>query len=208
MLPDNTNELVRLLAARGRERAYRRGTILLEEGDIGDAIYIILSGEVRVYAGSASGRELTFGHYGPGEYLGEMGLDGGRRCASVVTTRATTCAVVTRDVLDGFIEEYPRFAFELLAKVIWRARSATLSASQLALNDVYGRLKRLLEDASRPGDEPPYRVVDRLTHLDMASRIGSSREMVSKLMKDLERGGYVVRRSRQILIKWPLPPRW
>jgi CRP/FNR family cyclic AMP-dependent transcriptional regulator len=208
MLPDDASEYVRLLAARGRERAYRRGTILIEEGDEGDTLYVLLAGEVRVFAAGASGRELTFGYYGPGEYLGEMSLDGGRRCASVVTTRATTCSVVTRDVLVRFIEEHPRFAFELLAKVIWRARSATVSAGRLALNDVYGRLRRLLEEVSLPSEDSQARIIDHMTHLDMANRIGSSREMVSRLMKDLERGGYVARKGRQLQVRWPLPPRW
>ena len=122
------------LAGRGLLRRYRKDTVLIEEGDRGDALYIIVSGRLRAFSSAANGREITFGIYGPGEYLGEMSLDGGPRSASVETVEASVCAVVTREALDRFIDERPAFAFELLAKVIRRARAATLSAKNLALN--------------------------------------------------------------------------
>ncbi|WP_163071511.1 Crp/Fnr family transcriptional regulator, partial [Acinetobacter baumannii] len=86
-------------------------------------------------------REITYGVYGPGEYVGEMSLDGGPRSASVITEEACRLVMVTRASLLTHISEHPEFAFELLTKVIRRARAATLSTKQLALNDVYGRLK-------------------------------------------------------------------
>jgi len=127
-LNDNTTlgSSIGALAARGVVRRYRKGTVLIEEGDVGDTLYIILSGRVRVYTSGDRGREVTHGSYGPGDYVGEMSLDGGPRAASVATTEATTCAVVTRTTLQRFIADNPSFAFELLSKVIRRARAATL----------------------------------------------------------------------------------
>jgi CRP/FNR family cyclic AMP-dependent transcriptional regulator len=117
--------------------------------------------------------------------------------------------VIGRRTLERFIAERPEFAFELLAKVIRRARSATLSARQLALNDVYGRLKGLLAGLAQMQDDGTQRVADRLTHQEMANRLGCSREMVSRLMKDLERGGYVtVNDQHQFVLNKPLPQRW
>ncbi|HEY6355629.1 MAG TPA: Crp/Fnr family transcriptional regulator [Burkholderiaceae bacterium] len=189
-------------------RRYRKGTVLIEEGDVSDTLYIILSGGVRIYSSGERGREVTHGTYGPGEYVGEMSLDGGPRSASVVTTEATTCAVVTRTTLQGYIGENPSFAFELLSKVIRRARAATLSAKQLALNDVYGRLVALFNDLSVPQPDGSRLVQERLTHQDAANRLGCSREMVSRLMKDLERGGYVAQREGRISVLGRLPARW
>jgi CRP/FNR family transcriptional regulator, cyclic AMP receptor protein len=197
-------ESVRLLAQRGVVRGYRKGTVLMEEGDRGDALYVILAGRVRVYSSNDRGREISHGTYGAGEYLGEMSLDGGARSASVITLEPTTCSVVTRQTLEAYIAERPQFAFELLTKVIRRARAATLNAKQLALNDVYGRLKGLLEGEAGAPAPPP----ERLTHQDMSSRIGCSREMVSRLMKDLERGRYVQSVGGVISVVRPLPPRW
>jgi CRP/FNR family transcriptional regulator, cyclic AMP receptor protein len=196
------------LAERGEQRRYRKGTLLIQEGDQGDTLFIIHSGKLRVFSAGDNDREITFGVYGPGEYLGEMSLDGGPRSASVITLEASVCTVVGRRTLERFIAERPEFAFELLAKVIRRARYATLSARQLALNDVYGRLKALLLGLAQAQGDGPQRVVDRLTHQEMANRLGCSREMVSRLMKDLERGGYLGVEGHQLVLNKPLPQRW
>jgi len=134
--------------------------------------------------------------------MGELSLDGGPRSASVITLEACRCAVVTRRTLEQFIAERPEFAFELLAKVIRRARVATLNARQLALEDVYGRLRALLLALTEAGSG------ERLTHQEMANRLGCSREMVSRLMKDLERGGYLQVQAHRFTLLKPLPQRW
>ena len=95
----------------------------------------------------------------------------------------------------------------MLAKVIRRARAATLNARQLALNDVYGRLKALLQSLVVAGDDMPRRT-ERLTHLEMAHRLGCSREMVSRLVKDLERGGYLLVQDDHFVLAKALPQRW
>lgn len=192
--------LLQALAQRGEVRRYRRGTLLIQEGDQGDTLFIILAGRLRAFATGDKGRELTYGSYGPGEYLGEMSLDGGPRSASVITQEPSTCAVVARRTLEAFVAEHPAFAFELLEKLIRRARAATHSARQMALNDVYGRLKALLEDPGAAADCP--------THQALAQALGCSREMVSRLMKDLERGGYLAVDVRPWRVVKALPARW
>jgi CRP/FNR family transcriptional regulator, cyclic AMP receptor protein len=207
-LPGASDDL-RVLAARGVRHRYAKGRLLIEEGDAGGALYIVLAGRLRVFAANPdNGREITFGTYGPGEYVGEMSLDGGPRSASVETLEPTECALVARPTLEAFIAERPAFAFELLSKVIRRARAATLSARQMALNDVYGRLRALLESMAAPQPDGTRRIAERLTHREIANRIGCSREMVSRLMKDLERGGYALAGDRGTTLARPLPPRW
>ena len=137
-----------------------------------------------------------------------MSLDGSPRSASVATLEPTECARVGGRVLKEHIAEHPDFAFELLAKVIRRARAATVSATQVALNDVYGRLAQLLRSLARPDARSHGVIEQRPTHLEMANRLGCSREMVSRLMKDLERGGYVVREGALMRLDRELPPRW
>ncbi len=207
-LPPGMSPHLSELSARGHVRRYRKGTVLIEEGDSGDALYIILAGRLRAFSSSANGREITFGIYGPGEYLGEMSLDGGPRSASVETVEASLCSVVPRPLLNRFIDERPAFAFELLSKVIRRARAATLSAKNLALNSVYGSLKQLLESVSDPGPDGTAIISEHLTHKDIANRIGCSREMVSRVMKDLETGDYLLHRENALVIARPLPIRW
>jgi CRP/FNR family cyclic AMP-dependent transcriptional regulator len=199
---------LQLLALRGDLRRYPKGTLIIQEGDRGDTLYIIVSGQLRAFSADETGREITYGVYGPGEYMGEMSLDGGLRSASVITQEPCACVVLTRDTLTRHIAEHPEFAFELLAKVIHRARSVTLSAKRLALNDVYGRLRLLLTQPPAEASGADGLFNGRLTHQEVASRIGSSREMVSRLLKDLERGGYIAQQRGRLQVLRSLPPRW
>jgi CRP/FNR family cyclic AMP-dependent transcriptional regulator len=199
---------IRALAERGEQRRYRKGTLLIQEGDSGDTLYVVLAGKVKAYSSDARGREIVYGIYGPGEYLGEMSLDGGPRSASVITLETTVCAVITRQTLQDFIARSPEFAFELLARVIRRARIATQSVRSMALMDAYGRLAQMLTDLAEPQPDGTRVIREKLTHQEMASRVGCSREMVSRLMKDLERGQHLVIRGRETVLNGRLPVNW
>ncbi len=202
-------EHIEALAAQGVHRHFRRGALLIQEGDVGDTLYIVLKGRLRAYVADATGKELTLGVYGQLEYVGEMSLDGGPRSANVEAVDNSTCSVVTRDRLLAYIGEHPEFALELMARLIRRARLATESARNVALIDVYGRLVKLLDDLAREPDatgERPLR--EKLTHQQIAQHLACSREMVSRLLKDLETGGFIDVRERWIVLLKPLPARW
>ncbi len=200
---------LRSLAARGTPRSYRKGTLIIEEGTQGDTLYLILAGRVKAFSSDARGREVVYGVYGPGDYFGEMSLDGGPRSASVMAETACACAVLTRQTLREHIRAEPEFAFELLARVIRRARLATQSARSMALLDVYGRVVQLLDAMAAPGLHGVRIIEPCPTHADLAARVGCSREMVSRLMKDLAAGGYVVRGpARSARLLKALPSRW
>lgn len=202
------SDSLRALARRGELRRIRRGVQIITEGDRGDTLFIVLAGRLRAYGVGADAREVTYGIYGSGEYIGEMGLDGGLRSANVETLEPTLCSVVTRTTLEQHLHDDPQFAFDLLAKVIWRARAATRSLKQIALNDVYGRLKELLESTARPGADGS-RIADPApSHLEMSQSLGCSREMISRVMKDLERGGYVEVGRRRVILRRTLPAKW
>ena len=198
---------LRELAARGRMQQYRKDVVMLQEGDHGDTLYIVLAGRVKVFATGVDDREIVFDIHGPGEYVGEMALDGGPRSASVMTLEPTTCSVVTRVTLKDHIAKHPEFAFELLAKVIRRARRATESARDLALLDVYGRVRRLFDSLAVERDGTRL-IPEKLTHQEIADRVGSSREMISRLLKDLSEGGYISVSEKLITLRKPLPPNW
>ncbi len=208
-LADALPESLARLARRGVAHPYRKGSTLIEEGAQGDTLYIILAGRLRAYSSNLEqDREITYGTYGPGEYVGELGFDGDCRSASVTALEPSVCAVVTRATLQAHIAEHPEFAFELLAKVIRRARAATLTARQLALNDVYGRIKLLLEGMAAPCAAGGWADIERMAHRDISARVGCSREMVSRVMKDLEKGTYLLVTPSHLRVRLPLPPRW
>ncbi|MEO7941072.1 MAG: cyclic nucleotide-binding domain-containing protein, partial [Burkholderiaceae bacterium] len=186
--PQHTESL-RTLASRGDLRRYRKGTIVIHEGDVGDSLFIVLTGRVKVYCTDSNDKEITFGIFGGGEHFGEMALDGGPRSASVITLEPTLCSVVHRPALMQFIGERPEFAIELLSRVIQRLRMATRDARNLAFIDVYGRITRLINDLATLQPDGRRMITERITHQAIASRVGCSREMVSRILKDLVSGG-------------------
>lgn len=199
---------LRDLAARGEPRLVAKGRLLIQEGDVGNTLFIILSGRLRAFSRSAhSDREVTYGEYLPGEYIGELSLDGGPRSADVMTLTGSWVVLVTRATLEQHIAEQPAFAFELLSKVIRRTRAATLSLRAVALNDVYGRVAWLLNERA-VAQADGTRLCGPLTHLDMASLLGCTRPMVSRVMKELERGGYARREGDLTRLLKGLPARF
>lgn len=202
------SDALRLLAARSEPRLYAKGRLVIDEGDLGSSIFIVLSGRLRAYSANADdSRRVTYGDYLPGEFLGEMSLDGGTRSASVEAAEASWCALATRATLQQHIAEHPQFAFELLAKVIRRARMATLSLRAVALNDVYGRVVWLLNQRAVVQPDGS-RTVGPITHQEMADALGCTRPMVSRVMKELEFGGYLAGGQRSITLKKTLPARF
>lgn len=196
--------LFEALGKHGNARSFRANTVLITEGDAGDALYIVLSGRIRTYASSADGRDVVLGDYGPGEYVGELALDGQARSASVKTTEATTCRVVQGAELRTFLAEHPDFALHLSQKLVRMVRRLTEQVKSLALQDVYGRMVNVLMELSDPHGEE--RIVrEKLTQQDIADRVGSSREMVNRVLKDLTTGGYVSARDGRYVIRRRLP---
>jgi CRP/FNR family cyclic AMP-dependent transcriptional regulator len=124
-----------------------------------------------------------------------------------MTTEPTTCAIVSRAQFREFIRESPDFALYLIGKLIQRARRATENVKSLALSDVYGRLVRLLGSLAREVDGRMV-VSEKFTQQEIAERVGASRDMISRLMKDLVAGRYLAVEDRSIVILKRLPPAW
>ncbi len=196
------------LARRGVLKSFKKGTQFINEGEHSDTLFIVLSGRVQAFSENADGKTLVFNEYGPGEYVGEMSLDGGPRSASVKAIAATQCAMVTRHTLQQHLAEDPAFAFELLAKVIRRARGMTTSLRQIALNNVYGRLKDLLEAHAGLQSDGTHLWQGAPTQVAMAQQLGCTKEMVNKVMKDWQRGAYVSFGPGWVRVMKGLPAKW
>jgi len=199
---------VRALAAVGTPRRYGSGAKLLHEADRGDTLFVVMQGQVRAYGHDPQDREITFGYVGAGDYFGEMALDGGPRSATVEALEPTVCALVTRDALLAHIGRQPSFALELLAKVTRRARMATNSARNLAFIDVYSRLAKLLGGAAQPDGDGRAVLPDDLSLQEIAQRVGCSREMLNRILRDLQAAGYMEPDDGRMVLRTPLPSRW
>ena len=199
--------LLQAIAERGGVRHFPANAVLVHEDDVSDSLYIMLSGRAKVYGSSSSGREVVYNTLVAGEYFGEMSLDGGPRSASVMTLEASAVVVVPGGQVRDFLANHPDFALHLVRKLIALVRRQTGTVKSLALDDVYGRIAKVLLSLSR--DEGEVKVVDvKLTQQDIADRVGSSREMVSRIFTQLTQGGYVAVHRGHISLLKKLPARW
>ena len=200
-------EELEAISRHGVARDFAARTVLVNEGDTSDALYIILSGRLRAYVSDDNGREAVLSVMGPGEYFGEIALDEGPRSASVATLEPCRLVVVPRAQFAAFIAEHPRFALHFIHRLIHRIRTLTESVRSLSLMDAYGRVARLLNEAATECDGKRV-ILERPTQAEVASRVGCSREMVSRIFKELVAGGYIALEPGRIVIRRELPARW
>jgi CRP/FNR family cyclic AMP-dependent transcriptional regulator len=198
---------LRELAPHSAARAFPKNAVIVNEGDETDSLYVLLSGRVKVFITGDDGREVVVNVIEAGDYFGELSLDGGARSASVMTLEPCRFFVISHKDVEGLLTANPAFARDLIEKLIGKVRSLTGKVRDLALKDVYGRFLRFVEEntVERDGERV---VPERLTQHDIAARIGGSREMVSRILRDLTAGGYVALDAKKIRILKKLPPHW
>ncbi len=196
------------LASIGINGRYAKGEILIKEGDTDDAvIHLIKTGWVRVVATETDGKQIVIDEYGPGDFVGEMALDGLPRSASVIALERVETTIVTREAMLDYLRHHPDFALSLMMELIRRARLATANFKSAALKDVYGRVAALLQSlAINVGSQAL--IPGRLTKAEITRRVGASRDMVAIIMRDLSAGGYLVQTDAGLVIARALPQRW
>ncbi len=189
-------------------RSLAAGEVLFREGDASDAMYLLLSGRLKVYAANDGGREVVYNEVVPGELLGEMLLDGGLRSASVQALQGSSCLVIAGDDVHDLLHAHPDFAEVLLLQLISRLRQATRTIRAMALEGVYERVAALLEQVA-VGSAGHREVPRTFTQIEIARRVGASREMVNQVLRDLVRGGFIHKdRAHRMTLLKALPERW
>ena len=186
-------------------RTYPKNTVIINEGDQANAMFICTSGKVKVYVSDENGREFVLNSMGPGEYFGELSLlDDETRSASVITTDKSTFSILYKEDFSKVVINHPDIALVLLRNLAARIRKLTENVKTLALQDVYGRIRKTLMDLSIDKDGETI-IEEKLTQQDIANRIGSSREMVARILKDLATGGYIEIERKQFRLLKKLP---
>jgi len=183
-----------------REREYPRNSVILFEDDPGDSLYIVSTGQVKVVLIGEDGREVILSVLNDGDFFGEMSLiDDEPRSAHVIAMRDSRLLVLRRDDFQQQISQHPPIAVKLLKVLVQRLRRADAKIGGLVLLDVNGRVAKLLLDLADEGGGP--KITRKLTHHTIAQMIGSSRETVSRAMRELADRGLVDVTRREITIK-------
>ena len=188
-------------------RNYKKNMVILQQGDDTNSMFILIEGEMRVYVEDEEGKQLTVRILESGNSFGEVALIGDfPRTASVVTQTDCVVAAFSREKYLSFLEQYPEISLALAKTLANMVRDTTEELSCIALSDVYGRVTHILEKYAVEADD--HRLVPKFTHREIAGMIGSSREMVSKILKELETGSYISITDRHYLINKNLPANW
>jgi CRP/FNR family cyclic AMP-dependent transcriptional regulator len=189
-------------------KTYAKNTIIISEGDFSDSLYGVLSGKVKVYLSDDDGKEIIINILAKGDYFGELALiDDAPRSASVMTTEETRLIAISKQAFEECLTSKPSIALRVIKGLSARLRNLTENVKSLALMDVYGRVARTLLDLAEEEDGKQV-IHQRLTQRDIANMVGASREMVSRILKDLSIGGYITIRNKTITINEKLPPGW
>lgn len=198
-------ESLRYLEKVAVKKSFSKNTILFTKGDETDSLYIIKSGRVKTIIIDEDGKEMILSTQGPGEYFGEMSLiDKEPRSATIMTKTPTQMLIVHREDFLKVFNANPDMVYELFKVLLKRLRKSTDKVESLAFKDVYGRIAGLLTQLAKPKDDK-WMIEDTLTHREIAHMVGASREMVSKILKELTTGGYISTCKKQITIHKKLP---
>ncbi len=183
-----------------REREYPKNSVILFEDDPGDALYVVSGGQVKVVLIGEDGREVILSVLSDGDFFGEMSLiDDEPRSAHVIAMRDSRLLVLRRDDFQQQLQEHPSIALKVLKVMVQRLRRADAKIGGLVLLDVNGRVAKLLLDLADESGGP--RITRKLTHHTIAQMIGSSRETVSRAMRELVERGLIDVTRREITIK-------
>jgi CRP/FNR family cyclic AMP-dependent transcriptional regulator len=184
------------------ERMVPKNTLLINEGDETDCLYVLLKGKAHALRSDETGRQFIVNRFGPFDYFGEMSLfDRNARCATVITKEKCTLMVLTHKAFFYFAAEHPEVYPNMIKALLEKLRKATELIGELAFMDVYGRLSRfLVENQNADGV-----VEEKLTQQDLADIVGSSRETVCRIYNELVSGGYITKEKGRMKITKKLP---
>ncbi len=195
-----SDEQLRVLQPCLQQRSYPRNSFILRAGENTDALYIILTGRVKILIPDEQGREVILAIMGANDFFGEMGLlDDQPRSASVETLEACQMLRFSKSGFTACLKDNFELAMIIIRNLVKRLREADRKIESLALIDVYGRVARLLLDQAEEIDgvwivrsAPPKQEIARM--------IGASREMVSRVVKDLQLRGYIRAEKRKVFL--------
>ncbi len=196
---------IQALARLTTRRRYPKDTVVFFENEQGDTLFMILEGRVRVTILGDDGREVILSVLSPGDFFGEIALlDNEPRSATAIAAEDSELLLLQRNEFQGAMSENPSISGALIRVLTARLRRANHQISTLALLDVYGRVARVILDIAR---EEGRRLKDgriafrRATHQELANRIGTTRETVTRMLKDLERQGLITVDGREVVLE-------
>ncbi len=191
-----------------KELNFKKNSTVISQGDHSRSLFIITSGRMKIFANDEEGSQTIFTFLEAGSFFGELSLlDDAPRSASVVAVEDSKVLNLSHQHFNNFLSNHPEICPALFKALTTRIRQMDDTICTLTSRDIYGRLVQTLYNAAKEQADGTL-ITQRLTHQDLAEMVGSSREMVSRIFKELKVGGYIEVEKKQIIIKKQLPNRW
>ena len=198
---------LRMIVAMTTQKTVQKNALVINEGDSSSSMYLIKEGKVNVTVTNEEGKEFILSTLQQGDNFGELSLlDDNPRSANVIALEKCIFLVLKKADFYKLLQSNPGIAIRVIKYLCQRVRFISSIAQSLALMDVYGRLVKMLREFSSQGENGQFIVSMPLTHKDIASRLGCAREMVSKIINALKKGGYLSIENKIIIIHKTLPP--
>ncbi|WP_187359923.1 Crp/Fnr family transcriptional regulator [Chitinolyticbacter meiyuanensis] len=190
------------------KRQLPKGSFLFREDDPAEAMYLQMEGRTRSFTSDNQGKEFVFQIGEPGSVYGEISMiDDAPRSWSVQVEEDSTFIMFSKQDFRTALETYPQLKDKLILNLARIIRQLSLTMKNLALLDVYGRVRALFEEIAQTQDDH-WMIAEPLTQQAIADRVGSSREMIARILKELVFGGYVKLENKRIIILQKLPERF
>jgi CRP/FNR family cyclic AMP-dependent transcriptional regulator len=187
-------------------RRYPKGAILVAEGDRLDVFSIILAGRVKFYWRDDAGRQVDVAVVGPGEDFAAQSFGGEPMLTSVIVLEDLRLASMPVAEFERLLLRHPQLAVAYLKRVVFLFRRSMTGRRSFSMEDVYGRVTELL--LANAVETDGVLVTERFTHAEIGQRVGATREMVGRVLRDLARGGYIrADRGRFTVLRKP-PRHW
>lgn len=207
-LSGQAEDALSALAAKAKILKFPKQAVVISEGDETSSFYVILSGKVRVFGSDEKSREVTLLVQEAGHYFGELALLSDEpRSAAIETLEATVCAVIAKPDFIHWLKAHPDAAIELLKVLSQKVRFLTEKVKQMALSNVYERTVKMLYDLAQPEGDSLV-ICNKPTQQELANMVGSSREMINKIIKELTKGGYIAVNGKTLRIEKKPPASW
>ncbi|MGE5527000.1 MAG: Crp/Fnr family transcriptional regulator [Rhodospirillaceae bacterium] len=201
-----TDEELEATAKRFTVRIYPKDAIVATEGDRLELFNVILSGRIQFFWCDEEGRQVKLGIDGPGGHYADVTLAGEPILMSVIALEGLRVASIPITDLKQLLLRHPQVGIALLTDVVARLRRLVQRTKSFTMEDVYGRVVKVIFAAAVETDGKL--VTERLTHSEIGQRVGATREMVGRILRDLARGGYIRTAQGRITILRKPPTRW
>jgi CRP/FNR family cyclic AMP-dependent transcriptional regulator len=189
------------------KKEFKRNQTLISQGDLSRNLFLIESGRTKVFSNDEEGKQTIFAFLGTGDYCGELSLlDAEPRSASVVALEKTMTLQLSYPQFDAFLKTHPEISYSIFRALTSRIRDIDETICNLTSLDIYGRVIQMLYKEAQ--EENGQIMTQRLTQQDIAEMVGASREMVSRILTELRKGGYIDINKKCITIKKKLPLHW